>query len=52
MERLRHWCDDINLVQSNVTFDFVYVVEESFEKHKPTSIRQLVDGFREYKGKI
>src|SRR5450830_945451 len=52
MERLRQWCEDINRVQSNVTFDFVYVDEESFEKYKPTSFRQLVDGFREYKEKI
>ena len=49
MERLRQWCEDINRVQSNVTYDFVYVDEESFEKYKPTSFRQLVDGFREYK---
>jgi type III restriction enzyme len=49
MHRLRQWCEDINRVQSNVTFDFVYVDEESFEKYNPTSFRQLVDGFREYK---
>jgi type III restriction enzyme len=52
VERLRQWCEDINRVQSNVTYDFVYVDEESFEKYKPTSFRQLVDGFREYKEKI
>jgi type III restriction enzyme len=52
MERLRQWCEDINGVQSNVTYDFVYVDEESFEKYKPTSFRQLLDGFREYKEKI
>ena len=52
MERLRQWCEDINRIQSNVKYDFVYVDEESFEKYKPTSFRQLVDGFREYKEKI
>jgi len=52
LERLRQWCEDINRVQSNVTYDFAYVDEESFEKYKPTSFRQLVDGFREYKEKI
>jgi len=52
MARLRQWCEDINRVQSNVTYDFVYVDEESFEKYKPTSFRQLVAGFREYKEKI
>jgi hypothetical protein len=52
MERLRQWCEDINRLQTNVTYDFIYVDEESFEKYKPTSFRQLVDGFREYKEKI
>jgi hypothetical protein len=26
------------------------VDEESFEKYKPTSFRQLLEGFKEYKG--
>src|SRR3990172_4596099 len=52
LERLRQWCEDINRVQTDVKYDFVYVDEESFEKYKPTSFRQLVDGFREYKEKI
>jgi type III restriction enzyme len=50
MARLRQWCEDINRVQSDVIYDFVYVDEEGFEKYKPTSFRQLVEGFREYKG--
>ena len=49
MQRLRQWCEDINRVQTDVEYDFVYVDEESFEQYKPTSFRQLVDGFREYK---
>ena len=52
MARLRQWCEDINRVQPDVTYDFVYVDEESFERYKPTSFRTLVDGFREYKEKI
>ncbi|MDO8578645.1 MAG: type III restriction endonuclease subunit R, partial [Dehalococcoidales bacterium] len=51
MQRLQQWCEDINQVQSDVTYDFVYVDQESFEKYKPTAFKQLVDGFREYKGK-
>ena len=50
MERLRQWCEDINRVQTAVEYDFIYVDEESFEKFKPTSFRQLLEGFREYKG--
>ena len=49
MQRLRQWCEDINRVQADVKYDFVYVDEESFERYKPTSFKQLVDGFREYK---
>ncbi|MGO8748777.1 MAG: hypothetical protein ACLQNE_22640 [Thermoguttaceae bacterium] len=50
MARLRQWCDDINRVQTDVEYDFVYVDEESFERYKPRSFRQLVECFREYKG--
>ena len=32
-----------------MTFDYVYVDQESYEKYKPTSFRQLEDSFREYK---
>lgn len=52
MQRLRQWCEDINRVQVDVKYDFVYVDQESFDKYKPTSFRQLVDGFREYKEQI
>jgi type III restriction enzyme len=50
MARLRQWCEDINRVQTGAEYDFVYVDEEGFEKYRPTSFRQLLDGFREYKG--
>jgi type III restriction enzyme len=48
MARLRQWCEDINRVQTDVEYDFVYVDEESFEKYKPTSFRQLLEAFKEY----
>lgn len=51
LQRLRQWCEDINRVQADAVYDFVYVDQESFEKYKPASFRQLVDGFREYKEK-
>jgi type III restriction enzyme len=49
MARLRQWCEDINRVQANVQYDFVYVDEESFDKYKPSSFRQVMEGFKEYK---
>jgi type III restriction enzyme len=35
MQRLKQWCEDVNRVQSNVKYDFVYVDEESFKKIQP-----------------
>ncbi len=52
MARLKQWCEDINRVQGDVTYDFVYVDQESFEKYNPRSFKQLMDGFREYKEKM
>ena len=52
MARLRQWCEDINRVQTIIKYDFLYVDEESLEKYHPTSFRQLLEAFREYKDKI
>jgi len=49
IRRLGLWCEDINAAQSAVTYDFVYVDEESFEKYHPKSFSDLLAGFREYK---
>ena len=40
----------VNWVQTDVKYDFVYVDKDSFEKYKPTSFKQLIDCFQEYKG--
>lgn len=50
MARLRQWCEDINRVQSDVKYGFVYVDQESFDKYKPTSFSKLIEGFTEYRG--
>ncbi len=42
MARLRQWCKDVNRVQADVTYDFVYVDEEGFEKYRPASFEQLL----------
>ena len=51
MVRLAQWCEDINRVQKKVAYDFVYVDEESFEKYKPSSFRQLQEAFKDYNEK-
>ena len=50
MERLKQWCEDVNKVGSAVTYDFVYVDEESFKEFGPSSFGDVLGGFREYKG--
>ena len=50
MARLRQWCEDINRIQKDVNYDFVYVDEDSFKQYSPTSFGELLAGFREYKG--
>ena len=49
MYRLAQWCEDINTVQSDVVYDFVYVDEDSFREYTPRTFQQLLEGFREYK---
>ena len=51
MQRLRQWCEDINAMQSDVTYDFVFVEQENFEKYTPKSFSDLLTGFRKYKNK-
>ncbi|CCB91122.1 Type III restriction protein res subunit [Waddlia chondrophila 2032/99] len=49
MERLKKWCEDINRVQDDVLYDFVYVDQEGFEKYKISSFDELIKTFIEYK---
>lgn len=49
MARLKQWCEDLNRVQSQITYDFVYVDQEGFEKYQPKTFAQVMEGFREYK---
>jgi type III restriction enzyme len=50
-ERLKQWCDDLNRIQSEIKYDFVYVDEESFNKYKPKSFTELAKNFTTYKEK-
>jgi type III restriction enzyme len=51
MARLRQWCADATEASGDenaIRFGFVYVDQESFEKHKPSSFAGLASTFREY----
>lgn len=50
MERLKQWCEDLNKIQSEIHYDYVFVDEESFKKYQPKTFKQLMNGFLEYKG--
>lgn len=49
MQRLRQWCEDVNRIQPDTGWDFVYVDQEGFDTYKPKSFAALLAGFREYK---
>jgi type III restriction enzyme len=49
MMRLKQWCEDVNRVQDEVTFDFVFVDQEGFEKYQPKNFRALANGFIQYR---
>jgi type III restriction enzyme len=49
MQRLKEWCKDINQIQKEKKYDFIYVDEEGFEKYKPHSFKDLIRDFRQFK---
>ena len=48
MGRLKQWCEDLNRVQSEVEYDYVFVDQEGFEKYQPKTFQQLMSSFRQY----
>ncbi len=53
MARLAQWCADASAAstaEGGPEYGFVYVDEESFKQHKPTTLAGLVAAFREYQG--
>lgn len=51
MARLRQWCEDATEAtrdDGGPTYRFVYVDQQSFERHKPTSFAGLASTFLEY----
>jgi type III restriction enzyme len=51
MARLKQWCADAteaSKADGAVEYGFVYVDQEGFERHKPSSFAGLVGAFREY----
>ncbi len=40
--RLKQWCEDVNKVQKKITYNYLYVRQEEYEKYRPASFKQLV----------
>ena len=49
VNRLKQWCEDINSVQSEIKYDWIFVDQESFESYKPKNFGELVKLFSKYK---
>ncbi len=49
IERLKQWCEDINTVQSEIRYDWIFVDQEGFESYKPKSFGELVEVFEKYR---
>ncbi len=49
MEALREWCENLNRVQEEIEYDYIFVPDTSFKKYRPTSFDDLIETFNEYK---
>jgi type III restriction enzyme len=49
MKRLSQWCDDVNRIRGDESFDYIYVGEDAFKKYTPKDFAELLGNFREYK---
>jgi type III restriction enzyme len=43
------WITDLNSLQSDVSYDFVFVDEAGFNSHRPHTFSQLLQSFRGFK---
>jgi type III restriction enzyme len=51
MTRVRQWCADATTAEENgQRYDYVFVDEEGFERHRPKTFAALAASFTDYKG--
>jgi type III restriction enzyme len=46
LERLKQWCDDVNKKNSGVTYSWLYVKQDDYEKYKPKDFQECKIAFR------
>ncbi|MDR1081661.1 MAG: DEAD/DEAH box helicase family protein [Deltaproteobacteria bacterium] len=49
MARLGHWCDDVNKLQKEFRWDFIFVDQETFEKYEFKSFKKIIEFFPKFK---
>lgn len=49
MARLKQWCNDLNKIQLEVDYWFVYIDMEGYEKYQPKTFEALVKSFARFK---
>jgi len=49
IERLLQWCNDINEIQSNIKYDWIFVGEKNFKSFSPKNFGELINNFVKYK---
>lgn len=48
MKRLRDWCEDVNKLQSEVKFSFIFASQNDFNTYKPKTFQAILEAFREF----
>lgn len=51
LERLKNWCEDINKIQNEVSYDYIYVNAEDFHKYRTKNFQELIEVFKDSKPK-
>lgn len=49
VKRLKLWCNDINNLQTEIKYDYLFVDQKSFESSRPKSFQELILGFKKYR---
>jgi len=49
MERLAQWCKDINKIESQTKYHWLYIEQDKFEKYSPSDFSVLINLFIEDK---
>lgn len=52
IRRLNTWGNDINMLQSQVKFDWIFVDEKSFKEYNPNNFSELSSSFNRYKDSL